>query len=141
MKKPDKWKKYSVSIMLLASSFKNIWSCLISVLSKLPQQKKGNLRNISQPRPMASASKNFSHGSFFSTLVTWKTLQIDKNKFVLRLGGTIIDKKYYFYFNTWVWIRCQKKSCLCRSKMVGLSQTQEWCRNWNMSKHKQTKIL
>ena len=49
---------------------------------------------------LASASshgfKNFSLSSLFLTLVTWTTLKLDEDKFVLRLGcSTIIETKYY----------------------------------------------
>ena len=39
--------------------------------------------------------KKFSLDSLFSTLVKWTTLQSDKDKFVLGLGSTIIETKYY----------------------------------------------
>ena len=64
-KKPEKWKKHSVLIFVLATTFVKICPCLIWQFPKLPRYKKGNLGNISQPRPTASASKNFSSVPFF----------------------------------------------------------------------------
>ena len=64
-KKPEKWKKHSVSIFVLATTFVKICPRLIWEFPKLPRYKKGNLGNISQPRPTASASKNFSSVPFF----------------------------------------------------------------------------
>ena len=39
--------------------------------------------------------KKLSLDSLFSTSVTWTTLQSDEDKFVRRLGSTIIETKYY----------------------------------------------
>ena len=42
--------------------------------------------------------KKLSLDSLFSTSVPWTTLQSDEDKFVLRLGSTIIETKYYCLF-------------------------------------------
>ena len=47
-------------------------------------RKKGNLENISQPRPTASASKTFFSVSFFLLRITREKLKSDVDKLCLR---------------------------------------------------------
>ena len=110
-KKPDKWKKHSVSIFVLTTVFEKMCPHLIwDVLSYL-SRKKGISETflslglfISRPRPTASASKmrprlqkTFPRFPFFNlgnfgqiSNQTWTNLSSD-------VVSTIIETKYYIY--------------------------------------------
>ena len=111
-KKPDKWKKHSVSIFVLTTVFEKMCPHLIwDVLSYL-SRKKGISETflslglfISRPRPTASASKMrprlqktfprfpfFYFGNFGQiSNQTWTNFSSD-------LVSTKIETKYYFFF-------------------------------------------
>ena len=96
-KKPDKWKKYSVSIIVLAASFIQIWSSSDFSVVQVTSVEKRESREHFSASAYGLGFKKFSLGSLFSTSVPWTTLQSDEDKFVLRLGSTIIETKYYFF--------------------------------------------
>ena len=80
---------------MLVTSFKQIWSLSdFSVVQVTSVEKRESWEHFS-----ASAYdlgfKKISLGSLFSTSVTWTTLQSDEDKFVLKLGSTIMETKYY----------------------------------------------
>ena len=94
-KKPDKWKKYSVSIIVLAASFVQIWSSSDFSVVQVTSVEKRESREHFSASAYGLGFKKLSLDSLFSTSVTWTTLQSDEDKFVRRLGSTIIETKYY----------------------------------------------
>ena len=103
-KKPDKWKKYSVSIIVLATSFVQIWSSSDFSVVQVTSVEKRESREHFSASAYGLGFKKLSFNSLFSTSVTLTTLQSDEDKFVLRLGSTIIETKYYF--SHWKRIKC-----------------------------------
>ena len=99
-KKPDKWKKYSVSIIVLAASFRQIWSSSDFSVVQVTSVEKRESREHFSASAYGLGFKKLSLDSLFSTSVTWTTLQSDEDKFVLRLGSTIIETKYYCSYKT-----------------------------------------
>ena len=110
-KKPDKWKKHSVLIIVLASVFEKMCPHLIWEFPSYLSRKKGTSGTflslglfISRPRPTASASKmrprlQKTFPQFpFSTSVTWKNLKSDEDKFFLRLGKHNYQNKILLFF-------------------------------------------
>ena len=112
-KKPDKWKKHSVSIIVLATLFgRNLSSSDFSSSLSYLSRKKGTSETflslglfISRPRPAASASKirprlrkTFPQFPFFY-FGNLEKLKSDEDKFFLRVASTIIETKYY----CWIW--------------------------------------
>ena len=108
-KKPDKWKKHSVSIIVLATLFgRNLSSSDFSSSLSYLSRKKGTSETflslslfISRPRPTASASKirlrlrkTFPQFPFFY-FGNLEKLKSDEDKFFLRVASTIIETKYY----------------------------------------------
>ena len=107
-KKPDKWKKHSVSIIVLATLFgRNLSSSDFSSSLSYLSRKKGTSETflslslfISRPRPTASASKirlrlrkTFPQFPFFY-FGNLEKLKSDEDKFFLRVASTIIETKY-----------------------------------------------
>ena len=81
---------------MLATSFLQIWSLSdFSVVQVTSVEKRESWEHFS-PSAYGLGFKKYSLDSLFSTLVTWTTHQSDEDKFVRRLGSTIIETKYYF---------------------------------------------
>ena len=110
-KKPEKWKKHSVSIIVLATLFgRNLSSSDFSPSLSYLSRKKGTSETflslglfISPPRPAASASKirprlrkTFPQFPFFY-LGNLEKLKSDEDKFFLRVASTIFKTKYYLH--------------------------------------------
>ena len=114
-KNPQKWKKHSVSIFVLATTFEKIYARLIWVFPKYRCRKKGTSKTFLgfglRPQPQ----KLFSQFPF-SYIDTWETLKSDEHKFFLSRCKDkyrnkillIFDKshlKYYFKFHVCLSIR------------------------------------
>ena len=82
---------------MLAASFVQIWSSSDFSVVQVTSVEKGESREHFSASAYGLGFKKFSLGSLFSTLVTWTTLQSDEDKFVLRLGSTIIKKNTIVY--------------------------------------------
>ena len=80
---------------MLAASFIQIWSSSDFSVVQVTSVEKRESRKHSSASAYGLGFKKFSLDSLFSTAVTWTTLQSDEDKFVLRLGSTIIETKYY----------------------------------------------
>ena len=78
-KKPDKWKKYSVSIIVLAASFVQIWSSSDFNAVKVTSVEKRESREHFSASAYGLGFKKFSLDSLFSTSATWKTIQSDED--------------------------------------------------------------
>ena len=105
-KKPDKWKKHSVLIIVLASVFEKMCPHLIWEFPSYLSRKKGTLGtflslglNISRPWPQKCGLgfKTLSLSSLFSTSVAWKNLKSDEDKVFLRLGKHNYQNKILFF--------------------------------------------
>ena len=88
-------KKHSVSIIALAASFGQIWSLSDFSVVQVTSVEKRESREHFSASAYGLGFKKLSLDSLISTSVTWTTLQSDEDKFVLRLGSTIIETKYY----------------------------------------------
>ena len=84
---------------MLAASFVQIWSSSdFSVVQVTSVEKRESWEHFSASA-YGLGFKKLSLDSLFPTSVPWTTLQSDEDKFVLRLGSTIIETKYYFYLD------------------------------------------
>ena len=96
-KNQKKWKKHSVSIVVLATFFgRNLSSSDFSFSQVTSVEKREPQKHFSALACGLSLKKLF-FGSLFSTSVTWEKLKSDKDKFFLRVASTIIETKYYFF--------------------------------------------
>ena len=80
---------------MLAASFVQIWSSSDFSVVQVTSVEKRESREHFSASAYGLGFKKSSLDSLFSTLVTWTTLQSDEDKFVLRLGSTIMGTKYY----------------------------------------------
>ena len=104
-KKPEIWKKYSVSIFIHVTVFSKMFPHLIWHFQSYLGRKKGTSETflslglfISRPQPAASASKIRPRlQKTFLWFPTWEKLKSDVDKFFLRVGSTIIRTKYYSF--------------------------------------------
>ena len=83
---------------MLAASFVQIWSSSDFSVVQVTSVEKRESREHFSASAYGLGFKKLSLDSLFSTSVTWTTLQSDEDKFVLRLGSTIIETKYYFFY-------------------------------------------
>ena len=81
---------------MLAASFGQIWSLSDFSVVQVTSVEKRESREHFSASAYSLGFKKLSLDSLFSTSVPWTTLQSDEDKFVLRLGSTIIETKYYF---------------------------------------------
>ena len=80
---------------MLAASFVQIWSSSDFSVVQVTSVEKRESREHFSASAYGLGFKKLSLDSLFSTSVTWTTLQSDEDKFVRRLGSTIIETKYY----------------------------------------------
>ena len=97
---------------MLAASFVQIWSSSDFSVVQVTSVEKRESREHFSASAYGLGFKKLSLDSLFSTSVTWTTLQSDEDKFVLRLGSTIIETKYYFYVDSWNTLRKLQKLIL-----------------------------
>ena len=101
-KKPEKWKKHSVLIFVLATTFVKICPCLIWEFPKLP-------RKHFSASAYGLGFKKLFLGSLFSTSVTWEKVKSDVDKFCLRrVKNKYRNKILFFSFPQWVSLLKQK---------------------------------
>ena len=81
-----------------AASFGQIWSLSDFSVVQVTSVEKWESREHFSASAYGLGFKKLSLDSLFSTLVSWTTLQSDEDKFVLGLGSTIIETKYYRIF-------------------------------------------
>ena len=78
-----------------AASFVQIWSSSDFSVVQVTSVEKRESREHFSASAYGLGFKKLSLDSLFSTSVPWTTLQSDEDKFVLGLGSTIIETKYY----------------------------------------------
>ena len=113
-KKPDKWKKHSVSIIVLATFFgRNLSLSDFSFSQVTSVEKREPRKHFSasacsflglglRPRPQKSGFgfEKLFLGSLFSTSVTWEKLKSDVDKFLpKKVASTIIKTECFFHLS------------------------------------------
>ena len=85
-------------MIALAVSFGQIWSLSDFSVVQVTSVEKRESREYFSASAYGLGFKKLCLDSLFSTSVTWTTLQSDEDKFVLTLGSTIIETKYYYFY-------------------------------------------
>ena len=85
-KKPDKWKKHSVSIIVLATFFGRNFSSSDFSFSQVTSVEKRESQQHFSASAYGLGLKKLCFGSLFSTSVTWEKLKSEEDKFFLRVG-------------------------------------------------------
>ena len=98
-KKPDKWKKHSVSIIVLATFFGRNLSLSDFSFSQVTSVEKRESQQHFSASAYGLGLKKLCFGSLFSTLVTWEKLKSDEDKFFLRRSKHNYRKKILFIKN------------------------------------------
>ena len=79
---------------MLAVSLGQIYSSSVFSVVQVASVEKRESQEHFSASAYGLGFKKFSLDSLFSTLVTWTIIKSDEDKFVLRLGSTIIETKY-----------------------------------------------
>ena len=95
-KKPDKWKKHSVSIIVLATFFGRNLSLSDFSFSQVTSVEKRESQQHFSASAYGLGLKKLCFGSLFSTSVTWEKLKSDEENFFLRVGKHNYRNKILF---------------------------------------------